>query len=178
MAQQMVEAGYAPKADRSAVFNVIDAKDVSGRYTADLFDATSQTDNGVATMSIETASEDDDEPLFQAGWALYKYKDVRERVPALTVNALAQVGKTPNCAAVMAATVGTKITVSNRPTQAASSSVDYFIEGWTKVYGHESLFITWNLSPSSPEDQALVIGDATRALSGRTRSRSRRLAPQ
>lgn len=166
MASQTVEADYAPKADRTAIANDVTAQDVSGRFTAHLFDATSQSDNGVATTSIETASQDDDEPLFQAGWTLNKFKDVRERVPALTVNALAQVGKTPNCSTVMAATVGTKITVSNRPTQAASSTVDYFIEGGTEVYGPESLFITWNLSPSSPEDQTFVVGDPTRGVIG------------
>jgi hypothetical protein len=166
MAEQEVEADYLPKADRTGLANNVTVQNSANTVTAHRFDTTSQNDYGVATLSIETAGEDDDAPANQAGWNLYKYKDPKERVPSLTVDALAQVGKTPNCAAVLAATVGDKITVSNRPSQAATSSVDYFIEGGTIQIGPESLRVTWNLSPSSPEDQVLVIGDATRGVIG------------
>lgn len=167
MAQQMVEADYAPRLDRTGLANDITAQDITGRYTAHMVDTQSRNvDNGVATKSIETASEDDDEPLFQASWALYKYKDPKMRVPTLSVNALDQVGKTPNCAAVMAATIGTLITVSNRPTQDSTSSGTFFVEGYTRTYGPESLMITFNVSPSSPEDTTYVCGDASRGVIG------------
>jgi hypothetical protein len=166
MAQHMVESDYAPKLDRSALVNDITASDVTGLYTAHAFDATSKTDNGVATMSIETAAQDDDEPVFLVGWALYKYKTPSPRVASLSVDVLAQVGKTPNCATVMATNVGDKITVSNQPSQAVASTSTYFVEGWTEVHGPESLRITFNVSPTSPDDQTLVIGDATRGVIG------------
>jgi hypothetical protein len=162
----MVESDYAPKLDRSALVNDITASDVTGLYTAHAFDATSKTDNGVATMSIETAAQDDDEPVFLVGWALYKYKTPSPRVASLSVDVLAQVGKTPNCATVMATNVGDKITVSNQPSQAVASTSTYFVEGWTEVHGPESLRITFNVSPTSPDDQTLVIGDATRGVIG------------
>ena len=76
-------------------------------------------------------------------------------VPGLDVlgmRSLAQAGKTPNWSAVLATTVGTKITVSNRPSQAATSSVDYFVEGGTLSIGPESMRATFNLSPTSPEE--------------------------
>lgn len=161
MAQQMVESGYSPKLDRSAIANDVTAADVSGKYTAHVFDAASKTDNGVATMSIETASEDDDEPLFQAGWALYKYKTPLPRVATLSVDCLAQVGKTPNCATVLAANVGSKLTVSNRPSQDSATSATFFVEGYTRTYGPESCVTTFNVSPTSPEDTTLIIGNAT-----------------
>jgi hypothetical protein len=170
MAEQEVEADYLPKADRAGLANDVTVQNSANTVTAHRFDGpgpgTSQYEYGVATLPIETASEDDDAPAFQAGWNLYKYKDPKERVPSLTVDALAQVGKTPNCAAVLAATVGDKTTVSNRPSQAATSSVDYFIEGGTIQIGPELLRVTWNLSPSSPEADVLVIGDATRGVIG------------
>jgi hypothetical protein len=162
MAQQMVESDYSPKMDRTGLANDITATDVTGRFTAHITDAQSRnTDHGVATMSIETASEDDDEPQFQAGWALYKYKQPALRIPTLTVDCLAQVGKTPNCSTVLALNVGDKITVSNRPTQDASSSASFFVEGYTRTYGPESCVTTFNVSPSSPEDNTYIVGDVT-----------------
>jgi hypothetical protein len=74
---------------------------------------------------------------------------------------LAQVGKTPNCSTVLALNVGDKITVSNRPTQDASSSASFFVEGYTRTYGPESCVTTFNVSPSSPEDNTYIVGDVT-----------------
>jgi hypothetical protein len=167
MSQHMVESDYQPKMDRTTLANDITAQDVSGEFTAHVFDAQSRNiDHGVASASIETASQDDDEPLFLASWLLYKYKQPAVRIPTLTVDCLAQVGKTPNCSTVLAASVGDKITVGNRPTQDSSSSASFFVEGYSRVYGLESCRTTFNVSPSSPDDQTLVIGDATRGVIG------------
>jgi hypothetical protein len=62
--------------------------------------------------------------------------------------------------------VGDKITVSNRPTQDSSSSASFFVEGYTRVYGSELCRTTFNVSPSSPDDLTLMIGDATRGVIG------------
>jgi hypothetical protein len=167
MAQHMVESDYSPKMDRTTLVNDVSAQDVTGQFTAHVFDAQSRnTDHGVATASVETASQDDDEPLFLASWMVYKYKQPAVRIPSLTVNCLDQVSKTPNCAAVLAANVGDKITVSGRPSQDTSSSASFFIEGYTRVYGPESCKTTFNVSPSSPDDTTLVIGDASRGVIG------------
>lgn len=166
MASHMVEADYRPILDRTYILNDVTASNADNSVTAHKVDATSRDDYGLVTASLEIDSTDSDAPLNAAAWTVYKYKDPRERTPTLAVQALAQVGKTPNCATVMAATVGTKITVSNRPTQAASSTVTYFVEGYTEVYGPESLLLTFNVTPTSPEDQVLVIGDATRGVIG------------
>ena len=115
MAEQEVEKGYAPRVDLTGLANDISARDISGQYTAHVFDQDSIDDNGFATASIETASQDDDEPRNLAAWNLLEFKDPKERVPNLEVDALAQVGKTPNCAAVLATTVGDKITVATGP---------------------------------------------------------------
>jgi hypothetical protein len=40
------------------------------------------------------------------------------------------------------------------------------VEGYTRVYGHESCRTTFNVSPSSPEDLTYVCGDATRGVIG------------
>ena len=166
MAEQEVEKGYAPRVDLTGLANDISARGIGGQYTAHVFDQDSIDDNGFATASIETASQDDDEARNLAAWNLLEFKDPKERVPNLEVDALAQVGKTPNCAAVLATTVGDKITVSNRPSQASSSTIDYFVEGGTETYGPESLRLTFNLSPSAPYDQVLIIDDPVRGAIG------------
>lgn len=166
MGAQMVETGYAPKTDRAGLLNDVTATNADGTVTARKTDPTSTADYGLGVGSPATGSADDDGPGQMAGWFVYAYKDPRERAPSLTVNALAQVGKTPNCAAVMAATVSSKITLSNRPSQAAAATATYFVEGWTETYGPESLMLTWNVSPTSPWDQVFVLGDASRGVLG------------
>jgi hypothetical protein len=101
-----------------------------------------------------------------ASWLAYNYSDPKVRVPSLSVDVLAQVGKSPSSAEVLAANVGTKITVSNHPAQMATTSSDYFIEGYTESYGPESLKVTFNVSPSSPYDLTLILSDATRGVLG------------
>jgi hypothetical protein len=161
MAQQQVEADYQPRLDRTGLLNDVTAQDITGRYAAHVFNTTSQTAYGRSAGGVETASEDDDEPLFQASWLLYKYKDPLVRIPTLSVNATAQVGKTPSCFTVMSANVGSLITVSNRPTQDSTSSATFFVEGYTEVYGPESLVFTFNVSPAQPEDNTLIIDNAS-----------------
>jgi hypothetical protein len=158
MAKQEVEADYRPVLDASALFNDIT---VTGVTQAHLVSATSIEANGVATASITTISEDEDEPQNLAGWALWQFAEPRTRTPTLTVNALAQVGKTVDCADVMAVTLGDKVTVTNHPAQAGATTTSYFVEGWTEVYGPESLTITWNVSPTYAEDNILILDDAT-----------------
>lgn len=166
MTEGEVEQGYRPKLDRSTLLNDVTAKNVDGSVTAHAFDKPSKDDNGVASTSIETASQSVTEPANLAGWAVFQFKDPKERAPQLAVNATAQVGKSPTCAGVMATRVGDKTTVAARPAQASSASIDYFVEGWVEQYSPEQLMFTFNVSPSSPYDQALIFGDAVRGQLG------------
>lgn len=158
MDKDEVGADYSPRLDASALFNDIS---VTGATSAHLKDDASIEANGLATASITTASEDDDEPRNLAGWALLQFATPKPRVPTLTVDALAQVGKTVDCADVMAVTLGDKVTVTNHPAQAQATTSSYFVEGGSEVYGPESLTLTWNVSPTYAEDQILLLDDAT-----------------
>lgn len=167
MGKHHVETGYAPKLDRTYILNDVTAQDTSGRYTAHVVDTQSRdTDYGPMTAQLETASEDDDAPLQAASWLVYISKQPSPRVPACSVDALAQVGTSPSCSQVMAVTVGTRITVGGHPQQMSYSSVDYFVEGGTRVYGPESLMLTWNLSPASPYADVLIVADPVRGVVG------------
>lgn len=169
MAEQEVEADYAPKFDRSAVLNDVEAQNVAGTVSARRRDTASINAYGVASDSVTTASEDEGEPLQIASWRTSAYAEPKTRVPTLSVDCLAQVGKTPNCAAVMATNIGDKITVSNHPTQMAATSSDYFVEGWIETYGPESLVMTFNVSPTSPWDEVWILGDPVRGELGTAR---------
>jgi hypothetical protein len=158
MNKHEVEADYRPVLDTSAIFNDIT---VSGVTQAHLKSDASISANGFATASFTTISEDDDEPQSLAGWALHQFATPQPRVPQLTVDALAQVGKTVDCFDVMAVTLGDKVTVTNHPAQAGATTTSYFVEGWTETYGPESLTITWNVSPTTAEDSILILDDAT-----------------
>jgi hypothetical protein len=95
--------------DRTAIANDVTAQDVSGQFTAHVFDTQSRhTDNGVASASIETASQDDDEPLFQAGWMLYKYKRSRGADPVSDGGLSGAGGQDAELSTVLAASVGTR----------------------------------------------------------------------
>lgn len=164
--QHMVEVGYQPQLDRTYLVNDVTAANVAGTYSARSFDQQSVDDYGPMALQFTTASEDDDAPLQAASWLVGVYKNPGLRVASCGVDALAQVGKAPNCYDVLAVTVGSKITVGGHPQQMSYSSVDYFVEGGTETYGPESLRLTWNLSPTSPWDQTLILGDANRGFLG------------
>lgn len=163
---QEVEDGYSPRLDATALLNEMTASNGGGTIAVRRFDQDSIDDYGHIADSVTTYSEDDDAPTHLAGWRLHQYKEPKERAPQLAVQALAQVGKAPSCADIMSTTIGDKITVDGRPSQAATDSVDYFVEGWTEEYGHESLLLTFNVSPSAPYDEVLIIGDADRGVIG------------
>ncbi len=164
MAAHEVEADYSPQLDPSGLVN--DVTVTSAITSARKIDADSVEAYGVATASVEIAAEDDDEPLNYASWALYAFSEPRLRIPTLSVDALAQVGRTVTCEAVLAATIGDKITVSNQPSQMDYAQADYVIEGWSFDIGPESFKVTWNVSPSAPDDTVLVWGDANQGVWG------------
>jgi hypothetical protein len=166
MAEHEVESDYELVLDRAGILNDVTASNMAGTITARANDQTSIDAYGYAGTSITTASENDGEPLQAASWLVALRAEPKGRVPSLSVDALAQVGKSPSCAAVMDATVGTLITVANQPTQAATSTVDYFIEGWTETYGPESLQMTFNVSAAEPYTGVFIVGDPVRGVVG------------
>lgn len=168
MTDQQVEADYAPIMDRTGLLNDVSAVDSSGTRRGRAKDDTSRDDYGIATGSVETASEDHDEPLNYASWLVYQGKDPKTRVPTLSVDALAQAqpDQSPTCAEVLAVTLGDKVRVTSQPSQLATSESDFFVEGGTVTIGPESVRVTWNVSASAPWDQVLIVGDPVRGVVG------------
>lgn len=143
---QQVEADIAPKLDRSNLVNDVTATADDGT-TRRYFDQASIDEYGYARQQIDIASTADDAEA-AAGARVNRYSQPSSRIPALSVNAiaLAASGLSSKLAAIMAADVDTRMTLTNMPAQAPQSQLDFFIEGYTEVIGHESYAFTLNVS--------------------------------
>lgn len=166
MRRHEVEADYNPRYDRTGLLNDVSAANQDGTVTARQKDDQAILDNGVATASVTTASEDPGEPLQKAAWLVHTYAEPKARVPTLTVDVLAQVDKNLSSADVLALGVGDLVRVLNHPPQWGNLDERFFIEGGTETYGPESLRVTFNLSPASPSIDVLIVGDPLRGVVG------------
>lgn len=155
MAAQFVGADFAPKLDRTGLTNDVSAQNSAGTVTARVQDASSIDYYGFASGSFETMSDDDDEPLTGAAWRVSIYAEPKVRVPSLSVNLL-DFTAAPSQDDVLAATVGTLVTVSNQPTQAATSTGSYFIEGCVETITGTSYDLTFNVSPAEAWTDGVV----------------------
>lgn len=143
---QQVEGGLAPKLDRSALLNDVTAATIDGTTTARAVNQTSVDDYGPARESLELATTDAAEPLQAASWRVNTYAEPRARVPALAVNVTPLSGALQ--ASLLAATVGTRFTVSNLPSQADATSKSFVVEGYVERIGPESYELAFNVSPA------------------------------
>jgi len=159
---QQVEAGMSPKLDRSAIQNDVTATLADGTVTARATNATSVSDYGTKGDDLELATTDTTEPHSAAWWRVNTYAEPTSRVPALAVEILALDAATQ--ALVLAAEPGTRFTVTGLPSQAASSTGDYFVEGASESVSPESYVVTFNVSDATPYVNTLVLDSATRGL--------------
>jgi hypothetical protein len=162
MAAQHVGSDYAPKLDRTTLTNDATVENPTTGETARSVDMASVDEYGVATASAKSVASTYDPLQQKAAWLVYSYAEPRPRVPSLTVDVLAHQGLTPSAQTILGLDVGALVAVTNQPTQADATSVQYFIEGYTESIGPESYQITYNLSPSHPSLSTFVIGDSVR----------------
>jgi hypothetical protein len=152
------QVGAAPQSrlDRSVLRNDVSATSTDGTITAHVTNASSITNYGPARESLELATSNADEPFEHASWLVNQYNEPQPRIPQLTVNlnnltdALTQ--------SVLAAAVSTRFTVKGMPSQAATSSQDYYVEGYSESIGEARHSITFNISQAQPFD-VFTIGD-------------------
>jgi hypothetical protein len=146
-----VEVGYQPKVDRSAMVNTITATLSDGTYSAPAQNATSVTEYGAhGPGDLELATTDADEAHAAAWWRVNTYGEPSARAPQLGVE-LAKMN-TARQDAVLAVTVGDKITVTNLPDQSDSASKSFFVEGWTETITDTLHRIEFNVSPATGFD--------------------------
>lgn len=158
-AADQLESSYSPVTDRQNIANEVTVTGGDGT-TAKVTDTASQATYGVARTSIEMLTTEAQAPLARAQWEVAARSTPRERVPTLGVDVL-------NCglpaATVLALTVGSRVAVTNPPSQAAAAG-DYFIEGWSETFDPTSYGITFNVSPAQPWVNTLILDDPTRGV--------------
>lgn len=164
MASQHVGSDYAPKLDRSTLVNDATVDNPTTGESARSVDTDSSDEYGIATASAKSVANSYDPLLQKANWLIASYAEPRNRVPSLTVDVLAHQGLTPSAQDLLALTVGDLLAVENAPTQADSTDTSYFVEGYTETIGPESYEITFNLSPTYPTSNVLILDSATRGL--------------
>lgn len=155
---QQLGSDYAPTYDQQKVINTAT---VTGDIEVPQTNATSKSDYGPSSATRNTAEIGNDAPLMLAGWLVNTYGDPKTRVTTLSADVLPLASGTPSVMNLAAATVGTLIQVSNLPTQAASSSAKFFVEGYKEHFTVESWVMTFNVSDASPFLNVWTVEDAT-----------------
>lgn len=161
MADHEVEADYSPKLDRSALLNDVTAISANERISARAFDASSRDEYGLHQESLELATNDEDEILGAAWWRVNTYAEPTPRVPTLSVEILPL--STVRQALMLTLDIGSRVTVTNLPVQAAASSADYFVEGYTETITPESYRFTLNVTDGSAWLTTWVLDSGTRS---------------
>lgn len=154
---QQVEADLLPKMDDQSQINRQTVALPSG-YTATAEDTASIASYGVYAGSSTILSTVEDEADSAAQYRVNVYAQPLVRVPQCTVQLIAQDSTT--VANILGVELGDLVTLTGLPTQAPTSSMDFFVEGYTEVIGSEGQGWVWtaNLSPGDIPGDAWTLG--------------------
>jgi hypothetical protein len=156
-----VGSDWAPKADRQGLANIGTGKNPQTGIEFTYIDQGSRDEYGDAEYTVETTVLNTDEPLMLAAAAVNANSQPRPRAPSVTLDVNDWLSSPTDLAALLALDVGSRVRITNAPGQAATSTVDYFVEGYTETLDPFRWLITLNLSPSWPVDSVLILDDAT-----------------
>lgn len=163
MAAQQIGADFSTQLDRDGVLNDVTASNSAGTVTARVVDTASRDDLGPMASSLETLSTDDGEPYRTAAWWVNRSAEPKPRVPSLSVDLLT-FAAAPSQDDILAATMGTLVTVTGQPSQAPTATGSYFIEGCTETIGPASYTLAFNVSPGEPYTNLVTFDDADRGF--------------
>lgn len=131
-------------------------------------DQASIDEYGLYRDSAEIPAGSADELSSAASWRVNTYGTPRTRVPQVTVNL-----HDPRVASLipqlLAADISTKLRLANLPSQAPSSTVDLFVEGYAESFDGPTWTLTFNCSPGDVYDvwQLAVAGRSELGLTTR-----------
>jgi hypothetical protein len=153
-----IEPDYRPVLDRSVLINEATATTADG--VEHFYDDTDSIDEYGRHAKAETlATTSGAEGDVWASWNVNAYAEPSPRVPTMTVE-LAPLSAVMQ-AAVLALTIGDRISIINHPAQAAGASIDYFIEGYAEALGVGTHRLAFNVSPVSSFDNIFRLDHAT-----------------
>lgn len=121
-------------------------------------------DSGSRKASLTAIPQTDTDLSILAAWRVNTYGVQRNRITGVRVSLL---NNPAQIRALLTLEIGSKITVTNLPSQAPTSSKELFVEGWDEVIGENEWSILFNTSPAEPWD-VWQIGVAGRSEIGTT----------
>jgi hypothetical protein len=139
-----------PVLDDQRQKNSVTAASADGVTTATVTDAASVDDDGWYSESLTVATTDPTEPLMRAGWLVNTYAEPTVRVSAVDV----LLNKLPDAlvTALLAATVGTRFTLTGLPANAPASTMSLFVEGVEETITADEHRLTFHTSPAEVYD--------------------------
>lgn len=144
---QQVGADFSPRTDRASLLNDVTVVTTDGTNSGHSIDTTSRDQYGPSTAAIETQTQDESDPQIRADWTTHVYAEPIPRVSSLTVEVLLFT-EYPSQNDVLDVTVGSLICCTNQPSQCATSTGYYFVEGYTENIAPNTHTITFNVSPA------------------------------
>lgn len=162
LTEQSVTADFAPDYDDAQLINDVTGESTDG-MTARVVNQSSVSAYGRVAETTKTASMSTAAPVDDAAWIVSRYAEPATRLANVTV-AVHGLTDTVLREAIMAADVGTLLTISNLPSQFPVSSGTWFVEGYGETFGVGTHYITFNLSPSAAYLAAFVLDSGTRGV--------------
>jgi len=157
---------FEPKLDHSATINRVIAATTDGSVTAEARNQTSIDAYGEFSEALELATTDPEEPYQAASWRVNAYGEPKVRMTTLAVN-LRNLSLVQQ-AIILGLTVGSHIQVNNQPSQAATTTGHYFVEGYAEEINEDSHTITFNVSAAEPWINVWQLDSATNSQLGTT----------
>jgi hypothetical protein len=135
---------------------------------------------GIYSTSVQMVSSNDDELEGRGTDLLYRYAEPEVRISQVTVNIGDLAGTTilygvglygagiyPGATQQQLALpidIGSKITLTNLPTQAPAPSMDLFVEGYTETISLAGHSITFNTTPAAAYQHIFTLDDPVRGV--------------
>lgn len=147
-----VEANLSPALDDQGTTNDVKATRAGGAE-AHAVNQASITEYGYYRDTLDLMTTSDNEVQSRADWQVNRFGTPRVKLTSISVDLINS--STAQQTLLLAADLGTRFTVSNLPSQAPATTMDFFVEGITLDIGPESMTVTFNTSAAAYADVAL-----------------------
>lgn len=162
LSEQYVTTDFDPDYDDTQVLNDVTVESVDGS-SARAVKQSSIDDYGRVADTLKTAANTDAAAPDDAAWAIARCAEPATRLSSVMVT-VHSITDTVLREAILAASVGTLLTITSLPSQFPSSSGTWFVEGYSESFGVGTHYITFNLSPSAAYLSAFLLDSATRGV--------------
>jgi hypothetical protein len=160
-----VEEGLLPKLDDHHLSNDVTASRPDG-VTIRSTNAASITEYGYYRATIDVLTTSDNEVQARADWEVNRFGTPRVIIPNVTNDLTSS--SSAKVTSLLAADIGTRLTVSNLPSQAPATTLDFFVEGVAETIGPETHRIEFNTSAAAYADVWILDSSTVSVLDSTT----------